>query len=478
MDRNGSMDWIEALWRDHGPAMRQDVEANFGRYVAELQELCRIESVSADPDGLWQCARYLAERLAKLGFSAQIYAVGGEVGAPVVIAKRHVDASRPTLLIYGHFDVQPVDPIAAWTSPPFEPTVRDGFLYGRGTADDKGQFFAHLKAVEMIDRLSLGPLANLTLVLDSQEEVGSPHLAAFVDEHRDELVADFVFYADGEAFTGNRVMMQHGNRGDCFITITHTSAARDAHSGTYGGVLPNAANELVAFLATLVDAEGTVRIAGFYDNVVPPSAADREAMARLPYDRDPYLAEMGLAEEFGPAGLTHWEKIMFRPTLNIAGLTAGYQGKGTKTVIPCTASAKIDMRLVKNQTPEEILEKFRTHAAANGMGDLVIERGMQYLPARTAVDHPFGMMVGHALGLAFEQEPVVTPVVGGSNPNHVWMEMLGLPMAEVSYGQHDCRMHAPDERYDLANLKRGVLTSAMVMLCCAQLGTALTGHAP
>lgn len=457
----------EQKWRSAAATFREDVDSNFNRYLEELKELCRIPSISADSGGLWDCARFLQTRLVDLGFDVSLGEAGGGYDVPVIIAKRHRNPQAPTLLVYGHFDVQPVDPLNAWTTPPFEPTERDGYLYGRGTADDKGQFFAHFKAIEMLDRLGIDDLANLTFILDSQEEVGSPRLAGFVEENRDSLSADYVFYADGEAFPGNRVMMQHGNRGDCFMTITHTAASRDAHSGTYGGVLPNAANELVAFLATLVDAEGTVQIPGFYDDIVPPTDADREAMARLPYDRENYLKEMGIDSEFGPEGLTHWEKIMFRPTLNIAGLTAGYQGKGTKTVIPCQASAKIDMRLVKNLTPEKVLAMFLAHAASHGMEGLEIELGMQYLPARTAVDHPFGKMVGTVLGIGFSQEPVVTPVVGGSNPNHVWMEMLGLPMAEVSYGQYDCRMHAPDECYALENFRNGIVTSALVFMGAA-----------
>ncbi|MEO1020688.1 MAG: M20/M25/M40 family metallo-hydrolase [Pseudomonadota bacterium] len=318
------------------------------------------------------------------------------------------------------------DPESAWTNPPFEPVAEGGFLYGRGTADDKGQFFAHLKAIEMLDRLDMGPVANLILVLDSQEEVGSPYL----------------------------------------------TASRDTHSGTYGGVVPNAANELVAFLATLVDADGVVLIPGFYDEVVSPSEADRAAMARLPHDQTAFERGLSLSRPFELPDLDHWEKIMFRPNLNTAGLKAGFQGKGTKTVIPCEAMAKIDMRLVKNQTPDEILEEFRCHAVAMGLPDLEIEKGMQYLPARTRVDHPYCRLVAKAPGTAFDQELAVTPVVGESNPNHVWIEMLGLPMAEVSNGQYDCRMHAPNERFDLAHFRRGILTSALVMIGVASLGHA------
>jgi acetylornithine deacetylase/succinyl-diaminopimelate desuccinylase-like protein len=460
---------IEAAWREARGGYEADIDRHFERYVEELKELCRLPSLSTDLAALGDCASYLRDRLDALGFETAIEDVNGPGSAPIVLARRHRDDALPTLLIYGHFDVQPVDPESAWTNRPFDPTEREGYLYGRGTADDKGQFLAHLKAVEMIDRLGAGPVANLILVLDSQEEVGSPHLAAFVERNRAKLAADYVFYADGEAFVGNRIMIQHGNRGDCFITIRHRSGGRDTHSGTYGGVVPNAANQLVAFLATLVDENGVVQIPGFYDDVVPPTAADREAMARLPHDQAAFERMLGLSRPFGPAGLDHWEKIMFRPTLNISGLTAGFQGAGTKTVIPCEATAKIDMRLVKNQTPEDILAKFRRHAAAMGMGGLEIEKGMQYLPARTAIDHPYCLLVRRALGEGFDQEPVVTPVVGGSNPNHVWMERLGLPMAEVSYGQHDCRMHAPDERYDLDHYRRGILTSALVMTGVARL---------
>ncbi len=466
---------IEAVWRDVLADLEADIDRHFQRYLEELKDLCRLPSLSADFAALRLCGGYLRDRLEALGFAATVEDIDGEGSAPIVLARRQYDEALPTLLIYGHFDVQPVDPEAAWTNPPFEPVAAGGFLYGRGTADDKGQFFAHLKAVEMLDRLAIGPVANLILVLDSQEEVGSPRLAAFVDSNRERLAADYVFYADGEAFVGNRVMVQHGSRGDCFLTIRHRTAVRDTHSGTYGGVVPNAANELVAFLATLVDRAGVVQILGFYDDVVPPDDADRAAMARLPHDQSAFERGLGLDRPFGSADFGHWEKIMFRPTLNIAGLKAGFQGAGTKTVIPCEATAKIDMRLVKNQTPDDIMAKFRNHADAMDMPDLEIEKGMQYLPARTRADHPYCRLVAKALGTAFDQEPVVAPVVGGSNPNHVWMEMLGLPMAEVSYGQYDCRMHAPDERFDLDHFCRGILTSAMVMTGVAQLGKPVDG---
>ena len=454
---------VEAAWAEIEPLMREAIGRDFDRWLEELQALCRIPSFSTSVAGLRDCAAALRAMLEPLGFAVEIDDLDGPDGPPIVVARRGANPDWPTLLIYGHFDVQPVDPVAAWTHPPFEPTVDGNLLYGRGTADDKGQFFSHLKALEALDRMGRPPAANLVLVLDSQEEVGSPQLERYVLANRAKLGADCVFYADGEAFPGNRVMVQHGNRGDCFLTLTLRSATRDAHSGTYGGVIPNAANQLVRFLASLVDDDGTVLIPGFYDNVRGPTDADRAVMARLPYDREEHLATFGLAREFGPAHLGHWEKIMFRPTLNVAGLSGGFQGAGTKTVIPSEASAKIDMRLVKDQTPDEIVEKVAAFAAARGLPHLEIERGMQYRPARTDPSHPFCALARAALARGFGQEPVVTPVIGGSNPNHIWMERLGLPMAEVSYGQHDCRMHAPDEHFRLDHFRAGILTSALVM---------------
>lgn len=462
-------DELMSRWREAVPGIEADIAKYFNTYTEQLIALCRIPSVSSDSDGLTACAEHLTPLLESLGFSVEHHDTGQSHYAPLILAHRRNDPNRPTLLIYGHYDVQPAAPESDWTDPPFEPTIHGDLLYGRGTADDKGQFFCHFKAIECLDRLGIDEIPNLTIVLDSQEEIGSPRLAELVTENRSQFEADFVFCADGESFPGDRVALQHGNRGSCFVTVTHRTGNREVHSGVYGGVMRNAATELVAFLSTLVDDHGVVQIKGFYDDVLPPSDADRQALDRIPFDSAEFLKDMGVEREFGPPELSHWEKIMFRPTINIAGLSSGHQGEGSKTIIPCEASAKIDMRIVKNQSPEEILRLFRAHAEANGMPDLEIQLDMKYRPARSGIDTGFGLMVRQAVETGFPNPPVTVPVVGGSNPNYIWTEILGLPVVEATYAQADPRVHAPDERFSLGNFRSGILTSALVILGAATL---------
>jgi acetylornithine deacetylase/succinyl-diaminopimelate desuccinylase-like protein len=445
------------------------VDRNFDRFVEELAELIRIPSVSAQKRGLEECARHIVRRLQEVGLHAESIPMGGPDNPPLVYGRLDVPRAKRTLFIYGHFDVQPPEPLEAWETPPFEPTIRNGRMYGRGTGDNKGQFYAHIKAIEALQKARGGVPLNLRILLDPQEEIGSPMMESFLNSHGDLFQADFGYKPDGQAAVGNIPTVNFGNRGSCYVEVRVRAGNRDTHSGNFGGPMPNAAWRLVEFLQTLRDDKGRPAIEGFFDNVLPPTKAERAALDVLPFDRQAWLREMGLSREAGPPEMSHYEKIMFQPTLNICGITSGYGGPGTKTVIPCQAMAKIDMRLVKNQTPPEILEKFRAHARKYGFDDVEVIPHLQYYPSRTPVDHPMSKVVIAAVREVFGQEPLIYPSIGGSNPSYLFHENLGIPLAQVPYANFDESNHAPNENLLLDFFRMGVKTTAKVMCGLAAL---------
>lgn len=440
------------------------IDGHFDEYLQQLLPFCRIPSISAEGIGLQASAAYLREEMCRVGLEAVVMPIAGPDSAPLVYARRDAPGARRTLLIYGHLDVQPPGPTEQWTSPPFEPEVRDNRLYGRGTSDNKGQLLAHLFAIESLLETGAGIPISLRFMIDSQEEVGSPPLATFVERNPDLFKADFCYIADAAAGPGDRPVIYFGNRGCCYVEVKVRTANRDVHSGGFGGPMPNAAWRLVEFLRSLRDNSGRVVVEGFYDQVVPPSEAERMALAAIPHDAPAWRAALAVAREDGPAEVPHFEKIMFRPTMSICGLSAGVPEGVTKTVIPCTASARIDMRLVINQTPDEILGKLRAHARKHGFGDIEIEpQAFQYRPSRTPVDHPMASVVTAAIKDVFGEEPLLYPSSGGSSPSYILRHQLGLPTVMVPYATHDEGSHGPNENLSLDFVRKGIKTSARVM---------------
>ena len=439
------------------------IDQNFDRFVDELAALVRIPSVSAQKKGLEDCARHLVSRMKEIGLHAEMMPMGGSDNPPLVYGRLDPPGAERTLFIYGHLDVQPPEPLEDWDTPPFEPEIRDGRMYGRGPGDNKGQMYSHVKAMEALQKAGGGIPVNLRILFDPQEEIGSPMLESFVTSHADLFKADYGYNADGAAADGNIPIISFGNRGTCYLELNVRAAKRDAHSGQYGGPLPNGAWRLVDFLETLRDEKGRVGIEGFYDEIVPPDELDSAAMRAIPFDPQVWLQEMEIEEMAGPPELTYFEKIMFQPTLNICGLTSGYGGPGTKTVIPCRASAKIDMRLVKNQTPQEIYEKFKAHTHKHGFGDIEITRHMGYYPSKTPLDHPMSKTVITAVEEAFGKRPLLYPVTGGSNPSYIFRELLGIPMVMSTYANYDEANHAPNENLSLDFYRKGIKASAKVI---------------
>jgi acetylornithine deacetylase/succinyl-diaminopimelate desuccinylase-like protein len=441
------------------------VDQNRERFLQELYVLLRQPSISAQNQGVTECAHLLKRQLEDIGIPAQILPTAGH---PVVYGELKVDGAKRTVLIYGHYDVQPADPLDLWQSPPFEPTIRDGRLYSRGTGDNKGQLFAHLKAAEAILKVQKALPVNIKFLFEGEEEVSSRNLRAFIQEHKALLAADYSYCSDGGMQPGDQPVIVFGVRGILYVEVTAAGANRDVHSGNLGAFVPNPAWRLVHFLNTLTDATGKVRVKGFYDAVLPPNDLEREAIDKIPFDRQ-VLRDLGVSDEPAPGEPSFPERIMFQPTLNICGLTSGYGGPGMKTIVPHTATVKIDMRLVVNQDPDDIFEKFTAHAREHGFGDLGIQRLGGFYPSRTPISHPLGRAAAEAVRKGFGKEPLLLPCMGGSDPDYYFTKVLGVPRVNVPYAPHDENNHAPNENIMLEGFFRGIKTTAAFLYEAAKL---------
>ena len=441
------------------------VDANRDRVLRELFGLLRQPSISAQNVGVAECAALLAREMEAAGVPTRIMPTAGH---PVVYGELTSPGAARTVLLYGHYDVQPPEPLELWQSPPFEPTIRDGRIWGRGAGDNKGQLFAHLKGVEAILR-TVGRLpVNVKFLFEGEEEVGSRNLRAFAEANRELLAADCCYCADGGMLPNDQPSVVCGVRGILYVEVSATGANRDVHSGNLGPFVPAPAWRLTHFLATLQDAEGRIRIPGFSDAVRPPSAAEREALARLPFD-PAVLTDLGLPAASPAEGPAYHERLMFAPSLNICGLTSGYGGPGMKTIVPHRAAVKIDMRLVVDQEPDDIFRKFVAHAKAQGYGDLDIQRLGGFHPSRTPLEHPVNQAAARAVRLGFGKEPLFRSCMGGSDPDYVFTRVLGMPRVNVPYAPHDENNHAPNESITLDGFFSGIKTSAAFLFEAARL---------
>ncbi len=436
------------------------IDAHSGRFVEELAALVRQPSISSQGMGIEACASLLVEMMQAAGIRAESLPMGGERNRPLVYGEVLTERARKTLLVYGHYDVQPPEPLDAWTTPPFEPTIRNGRMYGRGTADNKGQMFAHLKAVEAILRTGRRPSINLKFMFDPEEEIGSPGLDQFVRTTGDRFKADLGFYSDGPIHPSGRPKISFGNRGLCYVEISHRGAGRDVHSGHYGDAVPNPNWRVIRLLNGLKDEAGRVAIEGFYDDVLPVTERERAVLAAIPFDERAQLEDLRLDRFDTPGGAGFYEATMLAPSLNIAGYASGYGGEGAKTIIPCRTRVKIDMRLVKNQTPEDIFAKLRRHLDRHGFGDLELKMLSACRPLRTPVDDPRAPAFIEAARRVHGVEPVVVPSSGGTVPLAFFDEYLHVPLIAIPYGNADEMNHAPNENMDLALFIKGIKTSA------------------
>lgn len=423
------------------------LEKNLDKSIAELSRLVAQPSVGAQNLGMKECAALVAEMLKARGFKVEIM---DTPGAPVVFGERKGKSDK-TLLIYNHYDVQPPEPLELWETPPFEPSLREGKLYGRGVSDDKGHIVSRLFAIDaLLD--SFGELpCNIKFIIEGEEETASINLFDFVKKNKDRLKADACMWEFGGVDHRDVPMEYLGLRGICYVELSVETASIDVHSGLGGSIFPNAAWRLVWALSTLKGEDERIRIPGFYDGIRPPSKRDRELIAAMPEVADEYKTRYGVKQFI--KGLTGGVELrieeVFTPTCTICGLTSGYQGPGSKTVLPARASAKVDFRLVPDQEPDDIRRKLRAHLDAQGFSDVKITDLGGDPPARTDPDDPFIQLVAKAAEEVYEMPMQLVPMVGGSGPSHPFVHDLGLPVATGGLGHPDTRAHAPNENIRL-----------------------------
>ncbi|MDZ4714034.1 MAG: dipeptidase [Cytophagales bacterium] len=440
--------------------MKETIEKNKEVYLAELFELLRIPSVSADSKqkgAVRDAAVFVAEKLTQAG--ADQVELMETKGHPIVYGEKMVDPSNPTVLVYGHYDVQPPDPLALWNTPPFEPTVRDGKIYARGACDDKGQFYMHIKAFEIMHAQKSLP-CNIKFMIEGEEEVGSDNLGAFVKAHKAKLKADVILISDTSLISLDQPSITAGLRGLSYMEVEVTGPNRDLHSGVYGGAVDNPANVLCQMIASLHDDQGRVTIPGFYDAVAELSAAEREGLNKAPFDLAAYKKELGIEEIRGEKGYTTLERTGIRPTLDVNGIWGGYTGEGAKTVLPSQASAKISMRLVPHQDPAQITQLFTKHFTSIAPKSVKVKITAHHggEPAVTPTDSKAFKAASRAFQEVWGKAPIPTRD-GGSIPIvALFKKELGLDTVLMGFGLDTDALHSPNEHYGIKNFLIGIET--------------------
>ena len=440
--------------------IKKYVEAHTDRFLNELFELLRFPSVSADPkynDDVRNTAEFVAQKLRDAG--ADNVEVCPTAGHPIVYGEKIIDPAKPTVLVYGHYDVQPPDPLELWDTPPFEPTIRDGKIYARGACDDKGQFYMHVKAFELMQ--STGTLTcNIKFMIEGEEEVGSDNLGIFVKANKQRLAADVVLISDTAMISLDTPSIETGLRGLSYLEVEVTGPNRDLHSGVYGGAVANPITTLAKMIATLHDEDNHITIPGFYDDVAELDAAQRKALNDAPFDENEYKADLGIKAVWGEKGYTTIERTGIRPTLELNGIWGGYIGEGAKTVLPAKAFAKISMRLVPNQDTDKITALFANHFESIAPDYVSVKvtphHGGQ--PAVTPTDSIAYRAAEKAIEDAFGKKPIPTRG-GGSIPIvSLFEDELGLKTVLMGFGLDSDNLHSPNEKFDIANYIKGIET--------------------
>lgn len=442
------------------------IDANLDESINELFEFLRIPSVSArseHSDDVRAAAVWVRDAAEKAGLeNCQVLETAGH---PVVYADWTHAHNAPTVLIYGHYDVQPPEPLDLWTSPPFEPEVRDGNIFARGSVDDKGQVHLHLKGIEATMREEGKLPVNVKLIIEGEEEIGSPSLAPFIQEYADLLACDAVVVSDTPMYDYDMPSITYGLRGMAYFQISVKGADTDLHSGMFGGAVANPINVLCQLIAGMKDAENRITLPGFYHDVLPVTDSERASLGRLPYSETDFEEMIGITDTVGEAGYTDLERLWARPTLDVCGIWGGYQGEGAKTVLPALAQAKVSMRLVANQDPATVgeqLARYLEEAAPAGV-TVTLEDLHGGNPALTPTDTPVVRAGLQALRVAFGSEPYLIRN-GGSIPIVTDFErLLEAPVLLMGFGLPDQNAHAPDEKMNVANYHRGIRSSALFL---------------
>ena len=438
----------------------QYIEDHKQRLLDELFDLLRFPSVSADPKhkaDVLNTAEYTAAKLREAG--ADKVEVCQTAGYPIVYGEKIIDGTKPTVLVYGHYDVQPPDPLELWKTPPFEPTVRDGKIYARGACDDKGQFYMHVKAFELMMQTNTLP-CNIKFMIEGEEEVGSNNLGIFVKANKERLKADVVLISDTSMIGMETPSLETGLRGLSYLEVEVVGPNRDLHSGVYGGAVANPATILAKMIASLHDEQNRINIPGFYDDVVNLTEAERNALNSAPYHEEEYKKDLDIAEVWGEEGYSTMERTGTRPTLEVNGIWSGYIGEGAKTVLPSKANAKISMRLVPNQSSEKITQLFTEHftriAPAYVKVKVTPHHGGE--PVVTPTDSVAYQAAQKAIAEAFGVDPIPTRG-GGSIPIVALFEAeLGIKTVLMGFGLDSDALHSPNEKYDIYNYYKGIET--------------------
>lgn len=444
-------------------AIQAYLEAHKDRFLEELKAWLRIPSVSAKPDHhthVLNAAAWLEDRLRELDLDrVERWETPGN---PIVFGEKIIDPALPTVLVYGHYDVQPPEPLDLWTTPAFEPSVRDGNLYARGATDDKGQTYLHVKAAETL--LNTGGLpCNLKFFIEGEEEVGSANLAPSIETYADRLRADVVLISDTSMLGNDTPSITVGLRGICYVEVKVTGPNRDLHSGTYGGAVENPINVLCRLIGRLHDENRRITLPGFYDDVVELSAEERAELGRVPFDEATYKAELGLKAIAGEAGYTPREHTGIRPTLDINGIYGGYTGPGAKTVLPSEAHAKLSMRLVPNQDPQRVLQLITDYFTQNAPPTVRVEvtphhGGKAFV---TATDFPGYRAASAAMEATFGKRPIPTREGGSIPVPGLFHDILGIPSVLLGFGLDSDALHSPNEHFGLFNFCKGIETVAV-----------------
>ncbi|USK51742.1 M20/M25/M40 family metallo-hydrolase [Bacillus sp. CMF12] len=428
------------------------------QYLNQLFRLLKQKSISAQDVGVRECANLLKEMMDNIGINTRIMETAGH---PVVYGEIMNDPNAFTLLIYGHYDVQPPEPIDEWLSPPFEPTIRDGKIYCRGVGDNKGQLMSQILAIKTYKDVFGEIPINIKLVFEGEEESASANLAEFVKESKELLACDLVYTSDGPMHDSGSPFVLLGVRGMLYVELTAKGAEWDNHSGNKGNIVPNPAWKLIDLLRTMRDENGRVLIEGFYDDIRQPTEKELQIIKELPFNQDDIAEKIGYTK-LKMDGEMYYRKLTLEPTFNIAGFTSGYGGEGSKTIIPSKAVLKMDMRLVVDQDPDDIYEKFCKHVKKFAP-DIEIKRLGDMKPSRTSADQEIIRVVTRAVRNSFQKEPVLQPSLGGSLPDYVWTKILNTPSVVVPYANFDEANHSPNENMGVNNFYDGIKCTCYVI---------------
>ncbi len=434
--------------------------ANKDRFLEELLALLRIPSVSAKSEhnaDMQTCAEAVKQRLLEAG--ADTVTIYKTEGHPIVYGEKLIDPTKPTVLVYGHYDVQPADPLNLWNSPPFEPVIIDGKIFARGSCDDKGQFYMHVKALETLVKTNTLN-NNIKFIIEGEEEIGSPNLATFVKEKKDLLEADVVLISDTSMLSMDTPSIDVGVRGLSYIEVEVTGPNRDLHSGVYGGAVANPITMLAKMIAACHDENNHITIPGFYDDVVKATADERTKMAQAPFDETEYKTDLGISTLWGEKGYKTNERTGIRPTLEVNGIWGGYTGEGAKTVLPSKAFAKISTRLVPNQSSKKITEKLIAYFTEMAPAGVTVKAAEHHggEPYMTPIDSIEYQAASKAITATFGKEPI--PVRGGGSIPicALFEEVLGIKIVFMGFGLDSDNLHSPNEKFDVFNFYKGIET--------------------